>query len=147
MDERHRTAGSGDVIVETAEGLLRGIETASLDIFKGVPCGGDIASVRFRPPLRPWSGVRDAVKFGPQCCQRNTDTAPWRDPTPENEDCLFPNIWSPKARATSARARRVAASKPGDLGDSNLAGASRWRAGRLLFHLPDEEQFGENNRD
>lgn len=85
-------------LVQTAEGLIRGVGTPKLNVFKGVRYGEDTAGSRFRParPVQPWTGVRDAGALGPQCYQRNIDTFPWRDPAPESEDCLFLNIWTPK---------------------------------------------------
>lgn len=87
------------VVVKSEEGALRGLETDKLQIFKGIrygePTGG---KMRFRPsvPVRPWKGVRNALTFGSPCHQTNPDTAPWRDPMPESEDCLALNIWRPK---------------------------------------------------
>ena len=37
----------------------------------------------------PWSGVRDATAFGPECAQ------PAPPGTPTNEDCLTLNVWTP----------------------------------------------------
>lgn len=82
-------------LVNTAEGRLRGIGTTSVNIFKGVRYAH---AARFQPPVAvsSWTGVREAAAFGPPCPQHNIDSLPWRDPVPENEDCLFLNVWSPK---------------------------------------------------
>jgi len=43
-------------------------------------------------PVIAWKGVRDATAFSPACRQ----TATWI-PKPQSEDCLYLNIWAPKA--------------------------------------------------
>lgn len=85
-------------VVKTAEGLLRGNNVKKLNVFKGIRYGEDTGKSRFRPPVavQPWNGVREATNLGSPCFQENHDTAPWVDPQPESEDCLFLNVWSPK---------------------------------------------------
>lgn len=85
-------------VARTAEGNLRGMATARLNIFKGIRYGEDTTGARFRPPVpvRPWTGYRDAMELGSPCFQHNPDTPPWVDPKPESEDCLFLNVWSPR---------------------------------------------------
>lgn len=93
-----RSAGKKDSIVSTREGTLQGIETENLTIFKGIRYGEDTGSYRFRPPVpvRPWVGIRQATTLGAPCPQDNPDPAPWCDPMPPSEDCLFLNVWAPK---------------------------------------------------
>ena len=85
-------------MVKTAEGTLRGYETAKLAIFKGVAYGEDTAHRRFQAPVpvKPWNGVRDALAYGSPCYQNNPDPPAWQDAQPESEDCLKLNIWAPK---------------------------------------------------
>ena len=85
-------------LVKTSEGALRGYETAKLAVFKGIAYGEDTAGRRFQAPLpvKPWNGVKDAVAYGPQSYQTNTDPPAWQDAQPESEDCLRLNIWAPK---------------------------------------------------
>ena len=81
------------VEVETAYGRLRGRRTNGVNIFKGIPYGGQVSgSYRFRrpAPLQPWAGVRDALQLGPPAIQPARENEP--DPA---EDCLFLNIWMP----------------------------------------------------
>jgi para-nitrobenzyl esterase len=94
-----KSAAPGSVIAKTNQGQLRGLSDADGVIsFKGVhyaesPAGEN----RFKPPvkLKPWTGVRDAIAYGPQAIQA-------RDPgwslnvivPPTDEDCLVLNIWT-----------------------------------------------------
>src|ERR1700744_5641885 len=81
-------------IVATAGGQLRGAKGDGVHAFKGIAYG---TAARFKPPAPPsrWSGVKDAVAYGPPCIQDNDDIGVWKDPVPGSEDCLVLNVWSP----------------------------------------------------
>ncbi len=96
-------------IVETTQGRVSGFEiegtTAFLSLPYGAPTGG---ANRFLPPKAPasWAGVRDATRVlgkAPQAGLRNAtrpeldDLSGTPDPSPETEDCLSLNIWTPAA--------------------------------------------------
>ena len=94
-------------VVEIASGRLRGVHAARVYAFKGVPYGASTAGRnRFLPPQPPppWSGVRDAHDYAghaPQSPNRpkrrpelETILGP-ADATPEGEDCLTLNLWTP----------------------------------------------------
>ena len=94
-------------IVETATGKLRGSASGGIVAFKGVPYGASTAGAnRFMPPRppEPWAGVRDALAYrghAPQLPGRperrpelQTILGP-ADTTPEGEDCLTLNVWTP----------------------------------------------------
>jgi para-nitrobenzyl esterase len=57
-------------LLEIATGRLRGFQRAGIRAFKGVPYGAPTGGDnRFLPPqpCEPWSGVREALNYGPQC--------------------------------------------------------------------------------
>ena len=82
--------------VKTAYGRLRGARTGNLTTFKGIPYGGPVSGAnRFKaaPALKPWQGVRDALSFGAPSWQPGQR----RNEPPQDEDCLFLNVWTPAA--------------------------------------------------
>ena len=89
-------------VVETTGGKVRGLQSNGVHSFKGIPYGASTAGAnRFMAPKKrePWSGVRDAFKFGHQSPQNMhfTDVlAPQADPKEGfDEDCLVLNVWTP----------------------------------------------------
>jgi para-nitrobenzyl esterase len=93
-----KAADTASVIAKTSGGQLRGVSDDGVISFKGVRYGESPAGAnRFKPPVKakPWTGVRDAIAYGPQAIQA-------RDPgwstnlivPPTDEDCLFLNIWT-----------------------------------------------------
>src|SRR5579884_3870530 len=94
-------------VVETVSGKLRGLAAGGIFAFKGVPYGADTGGAnRFMPPFppAPWTEVREAFAYRGQAPQA-PDRARRRpeletvlgpaDATPEGEDCLTLNIWTP----------------------------------------------------
>ena len=83
-------AASKAPIAVTQYGKVRGAEVEGIKVFKGVRYGADTAPRRFMPalPPKPWTGVVDALAYGPASpqtkIQENT-----------SEDCLFLNVWTP----------------------------------------------------
>lgn len=94
-----KSAAPSSVIAKTRAGQLRGVlGDDGVISFKGIHYAESPAGEsRFKPPvkLKPWSGVRDAVAYGPQAIQA-------RDPgwstalivPPTDEDCLVLNVWT-----------------------------------------------------
>src|SRR5687768_11870424 len=88
-------------VVKTRSGEVRGSVADGVHAFKGIPyAAAPLGANRLRPPqpAAPWSGVRDALCYGPR---------PPMPPYPPGldvlvpdlavpgEDCLNLNIWSP----------------------------------------------------
>ena len=89
------------VIVETRYGRVQGTTDGTVCVWKGIPFARPpVGALRFRPPQppEPWSGVRDATRFGPAAVQpddRLVAQLTGGGSLPQSEDCLFLNIWSP----------------------------------------------------
>jgi para-nitrobenzyl esterase len=90
----------------TTFGRVRGSDVAGIKTFKGIPYGASTAGAgRFRPPADPksWSGVRDAIAYGPSAPQREPGAVRTESGLgvasaslpPESEDCLVLNVWTP----------------------------------------------------
>lgn len=86
--------------VRTATGWLQGTEGHGGLAWLGIPYAQPpVGELRWQAPrpARPWAGVRSANAFGAHCPQ--PDTAPLQYGFPGGqEDCLFLNVYAPKAR-------------------------------------------------
>jgi para-nitrobenzyl esterase len=85
-------------IVETSAGKVRGTTVDGVNIFKGIPYGGNTAGKnRFMPPTKPmaWTGVRDALAFGPSAPQISANPRGPAGSPGESEDCLVLNVFTP----------------------------------------------------
>lgn len=89
--------------VKTANGLVEGTYNSGIRIFKGLPFAQPpVGDLRWKAPqpLKNWTGVRKADKFGPRAMQRPLfDDMNFRSDG-MGEDCLYLNIWTPAKTAT-----------------------------------------------
>lgn len=102
-----------DLIVQTNLFSVKGLvspNSTDVRIFKGVPYAEPpVGPGRFRPPVakKPTRQLIDATEYGPICWQQGgapnvytlyiTGDEPYPNST-QSEDCLFLNIWAPRAR-------------------------------------------------
>jgi carboxylesterase type B len=80
-------------VVQTSAGAVAGAGGA-IQAFKGIPYAAPpVGSLRWRPPLppTPWSGVRDATRFGDDCMQTPYVISSGQK---ASEDCLTLSIWT-----------------------------------------------------
>ncbi|HWI44113.1 MAG TPA: carboxylesterase family protein [Nocardioides sp.] len=85
-------------VVRVSGGLLRGDDSGPVLAFRGIPYGAPpVGPLRWQPPepVPPWSGVRDAVAFGPVAPQAIDPERLARRGLTMGEDCLSLNVWTP----------------------------------------------------
>ena len=88
-------------IATTSLGHLRGRIEHGNRVFRGIPFAAPpVGERRWQPPAPPesWSGVRDALVFGPAAPQPDMSEAGgslMRLGVPVSEDCLYLNVWTP----------------------------------------------------
>jgi para-nitrobenzyl esterase len=86
---------------QTTNGVLEGVISADGKVrtFKGIPYAAPpVGPLRWKPPQPApgWTGVRQAVDYGPRAMQgRIFDDMIFHDDGP-SEDCLYLNIWMPE---------------------------------------------------
>jgi len=119
-------------VVKTRYGEVRGSVADGVNTFKGIPYAAPpFGANRLRTPrpVVPWSGVRDALTYGPKSPQ-----VPYPPPidlfipelTKPGKDCLNLNIWT--AALGSAR-QPVMVWIPGGMFEFHATGASPWYDG------------------
>jgi para-nitrobenzyl esterase len=93
-------------VAETTSGKIRGAVNNGIHTFKGIPYADPAeGKARFMPPAKPapWTGVRDALAFGPRAFQNDNSFALMpellalfsAEPLPMGENCLVLNVWTP----------------------------------------------------
>ncbi|HEX9068402.1 MAG TPA: carboxylesterase/lipase family protein [Ktedonobacterales bacterium] len=122
-----------NIIVKTRSGAVRGTVAGGVNVFKGIPYAAPpFGANHLRPPqpVPPWSGVRDALAFGPKPPQSLYPPQVQLLIPPEQvgsgEDCLTLNIWSPSLGPVG---RPVMVWIPGGLFEYHAASASPWYDG------------------
>lgn len=98
--------------VTTLAGVVEGVWSGKVRVFKGVPYGVDTRTTRFLPPqpVAPWTDVKACKDWAPRAPQQAPDPvsagfniledAPVHyhlppDLGPQSEDCLHLNLWAP----------------------------------------------------
>ncbi len=84
----------------TDSGSVRGQTAEGVESWKGIPFAAPpVGPLRWRAPqpAAKWTGVRDATRYSSDCMQKPfpSDAAPLG--TTPAEDCLYANVWRPKA--------------------------------------------------
>ena len=100
-------------VAATKYGKVRGYIDNNINVFKGIPYGDNTAKRRFQLPVPPvpWSGIRDATKFGPIAPQGPIGKSNFypmpSEGTKMSEDCLHLNVWTPGLRDGKKRPTMV----------------------------------------
>lgn len=96
--------------VQIEYGALRGSSrnTQGVLAFKGIPFAAPpVGSLRWQAPqpATPWSGVREATHVGNRCLYNVPETGLGGavEEVPQNEDCLYLNVWTSAATAADRR--------------------------------------------
>ena len=89
-----------DPVVATIAGSVRGVDLGEVTAYLGIPYAAPPVGERrwtAPAPVDPWSGVREALAFGPAPPQPERPIGLWsHGPTGvTDEDCLSLNIWTP----------------------------------------------------
>lgn len=88
---------------KTTNGELEGVDVSGIRTFKGVPYAAPpIGDLRWREPqpVKSWTGIKKADKFGPRAMQRPVFGDMNFRSNGMSEDCLYLNLWTPAKTAT-----------------------------------------------
>lgn len=87
-----------ETIVSPPLGRVRGRKTGEVVVWRGIPYAQPpIGALRFAAPVPvlPWTGIRDALDFGPAAPQPPMSAARYAgEEANQSEDCLRLNIWA-----------------------------------------------------
>lgn len=89
----------GAAVVKVEGGQVRGAALdGGISVYRGIPFAAPpVGDLRWKPPqpVGRWQGVRDCVTFGPACPQ--PEPALGGPIGNQSEDCLYLNVWTPRA--------------------------------------------------
>jgi para-nitrobenzyl esterase len=91
----HALGPASSVTVLAPCGRVDGEQSQGVNKFRGVPFAEPpVGSLRFRAPvkMKGWSGTREATQFAAAAMQAGEPGIP------QNEDCLYLNIWAPQGK-------------------------------------------------
>ncbi len=92
-------------IVKTQAGDVQGVAEQDVVAFKGIPFAAPpVGELRWRAPkaAAPWQSVRDGAAYGRGCIAvLGVPEDFGGDPGPHSEDCLYLNVWTPKADSSA----------------------------------------------
>jgi len=116
-------------VIKTRHGDVRGRSVDGVHTFKGIPYAAPpVGANRLRPPqpVAPWSGMRDALAFGPKTFQPAYPPGIallLQELTVGGDDCLTLNVWSP---GDARGGHPVMVWIPGGMFEFHGTGASPW---------------------
>ncbi len=109
MNQQTQNVAPLDRNVRTENGEIRGLprDSGGVLAYKGIPYARPpVGPLRWEPPQppMPWQGVRDASALGHRCWVNvpNKDIGGAIGDVPEDEDCLYLNLWT-AAKSVSER--------------------------------------------
>jgi para-nitrobenzyl esterase len=88
--------------VKVKNGTLQGTYESGIEVFRGVPYAAPpVGKFRWREPqpVKNWTGVRKADKFGPRAMQLPVFGDMNFRSNGMSEDCLYLNVWTPAKTA------------------------------------------------
>jgi len=94
---------NGMLKVKINNGLLEGITSSGIHIFKGIPFAQPpVGDLRWKAPqpVQNWDGIRKADQFGPRAMQKALFGDMAFRSNGVSEDCLYLNVWTPAKIST-----------------------------------------------
>jgi para-nitrobenzyl esterase len=103
--QENQISRQAEVVVDTAEGPVRGREKDGIDMFLGIPYASPpVGKYRWRPPqpVEHWTKPIDATHYAGTCPQVAT-LGTFAGPPSVNEDCLYLNVFTTGGRHTGKK--------------------------------------------
>jgi para-nitrobenzyl esterase len=95
-------SGSEKPQAKIENGILEGISSSGINIFKGIPFAAPpVGELRWKEPqpVKDWDGVKKADHFGPRAMQLSIYGDMIFRSNGMSEDCLYLNVWTPAKTA------------------------------------------------